>query len=611
MLRKRIGVIMYQTSKSKGQELVAQRMVRELNKLENKAYLITSIYHDGKKVVPTRELKKRGGYIYTEYNEIDIPIIRVDSYITRWPPRRIIFRDFIAILERIVYKFQLDVLITHSTLWNGPEEVAKFIDWRRDMKNLGGYKDPLVFCHMSHFQEPSPKRYSLTERAFRIAWNRLSLPEIFSTVNLLVVVTPFEKNAEVKLGVNAEKCFLFPGGVDDEAFRHYSHVDVQGFLKRLKKKEGTKIVTYLGSLDERKNPLAVLKVAERLQERSEIHFVLAGRGDSSYAKKVIKTVEDMPNITYLGEVSEQEKVLLTKVSHLNILLSQLEALGLAQIEFMYSGVPIITSAAGGQAWLVRDEVEGIHVNGPKDIEGAAGAITRLVDNPMLWNKLSANAKKRAANLTISKLTEKLDKAITNELIKERGLTKLPSEVQDTLAEPENVLKSWSSGNWGVIATKKRLFIKRGFISRKVTEIPYTNISSIEHKRNHPWKTLIVGSAISLILFLEPFVRPIFSRTFILRLEAFIRSLLPNTFLQSPYLEEFLDVMPILPFLTVLIIFAVQARTGFILQGNGIPKLYLPHKFREVITFIREIQNGRLLREKEEPSSTWKTVRSRT
>lgn len=43
MLRKRIGVIMYQTSKSKGQELVAQRMVREFIKMGHEAYLITSI----------------------------------------------------------------------------------------------------------------------------------------------------------------------------------------------------------------------------------------------------------------------------------------------------------------------------------------------------------------------------------------------------------------------------------------------------------------------------------------------------------------------------------------------------------------------------------------
>jgi D-inositol-3-phosphate glycosyltransferase len=597
MLKKRIGVIMYQTSQSKGQELVAQRMVREFIKLRHKAYLITSIYHDGKEIVSSENLRKIGGYGYTEDKELGIPIIRVDSYIARWPPRRIAFRDFISTLEKIVDEFQLDVLITHSTLWNGPEEVAKFIEWRRYMKNVGGYQDPLVFSHMSHFQEPSPKRYSLTERSFRIAWSRLTLPQIFSTANLILVVTPQEKEAKVKMGAKAEKIFLFPGGVDDEAFQRYANINVKGFLKQLKIKESTKIVSYLGSLEERKNPLAILKIAERLQERKDIRFIIAGRGDSSYAKKIIETAKRLPNVTYLGEVSEQEKVLLIKASYLNILLSRLEALGLTQLEFMYLGVPIITSAVGGQAWLIRNEVEGIQVNGPGDIEGSVAAIIRLADNPTLWNELSAKAKERARSLTISKLTAELDGAITEELIKERGLTEMPSEVRVTLAEPENVLKSWSSGSWGVVATRRRLFVRRGVISRKVIEIPYTNISSIEFMRRYSWKTLIVGALISLLLFIEPLLRPVFSRVFISRLNQLLRFLFPEAFLQSPFLEAFLDILPIIPFLIAVVIFALQARTGFALRGPGIDSLYLPGKFREAITFIRNIQNGQLLKKR--------------
>jgi glycosyltransferase involved in cell wall biosynthesis len=594
VLMKRIGVIMYQTSMSKGQELVAQRMVREFIKLGHKAYLITSIYHDGIKVVSNEDLRRRGGYIYVEDSQFDIPIVRVDSYIARWPPRRILFRDFISTLERIVDEFQLDVLITHSTLWNGPEDVAKFIEWRRYMKNIGGYQDPLVFCHMSHFQEPSPKRYSLFELSFRMAWNRLTLSQIFSVANLILVVTPLEKEAKVKMGAKAEKCYLFPGGVDDGIFQRYANIDVKDFLERLKIGENTKIVSFLGSLEERKNPLAVLKVAEMLQERKDIHFVLAGRGTSSYAKEVIETAKSLPNVTYLGEISEQDKVLLIKASHLNIILSRLEALGLAQLEFMYMGIPVITSAVGGQSWLIRNGIEGLSVNGPEDVEGAKAAIAKLVDNATFWNTLSNNAKERAKSLAISKLATGLDEALTKELIIERGLTKMPSEVRVTLAEPENVLKSWSSGSWAVIATGRRLFIKRGIISRKVTEIPYANISSIEFMRRYPWKTLFIGAVISIVLFLQPLLSPIFSRAFISELEELMRFLLTEAFLQSPFLEALLDVLPIIPLLIAVVVFAVQARVGFGLRGPGIGPLYLPRKFQEAIAFIRSVQDGAAL-----------------
>jgi len=589
MLKKRIGVVMYQTSKSKGQELVAQRMVREFIKMGHEAYLITSIYHDGVEVISPDGLRRTGGYMFIQDNELRIPVIRVDSYVARWPPRRIVFRDFMSTLSNIVDKLRLDVLITHSTLWNGPEEVAKFVQWRRDMRNIGGYSDPLVFCHMSHFQEPSPKRYSLTEQSFRVAWNKLTLPQIFKTANLILVVTDLEKKAKVKMGANPEKCFLFPGGIDDELLC-YANVDVKSLLERLKTREPVKIVSYLGSLEERKNPLAVLEVAELLRDKTDVHFVMAGRGDSAYAKKVIALAKRLPNVTYLGELNEQEKVQLIKASYLNILLSQLEALGLTQMEFMYFGVPVITSGVSGQGWLIRNEVEGIHVNGPEDVAGAAAAINRLVEDQAQWRQLSTNAKKRAMSLTVSALVSELDEALTRELMMERGLIKIPFEARVTLEEPEIVLKSWSFGGWGVIATKKRLFIKRGFISRKVTEIPYSNVSSIEYTRRYAWKTLLVGAATSALLFVAPFLTPIFSR-------AFLGLLTP--ILESSTLAIFFDVLPILPFLASVLIFIFQARVGYTLRGPGINALYLPGRFRGAVAFIRKTQDGEAVMKEEQ------------
>jgi glycosyltransferase involved in cell wall biosynthesis len=593
MLEKRIGVIMYQTSRSKGQELVAQRMVREFIKLGNKAYLITSVFHDGEKVVSSENLAKLGGYIYADDAELQIPIIRVESYIARWPPRRILFRDFISTLEKIVEKFQLDVLITHSTLWNGPEDVAKFVEWRRYMKDIGGYQDPLVFCQMSHFQEPTPKRYSLAERSFRTVWNRLTLPQIFSIANLIIVVTPLEKEAKVKMGADPEKCFLFPGGVDDEVFLRYANADAKRFVKALKISKDSKIVSFLGSLEERKNPMAVIKIAESLKERTDIHFVLAGKSNSPYGEKLIQEVKGMPNVTYLGEINEEEKVLLIKASYINIILSRLEALGLTQMEFMYNGVPVVTSGVGGQKWLIHNGVEGLHVRGPEDVEGAAVAIRKLVDNPESRRELSENAKKRTMGLTISNLTADLDKALNTELLKERGLIEIPSEARTTLSSPENVLNSWSSGSWGIVATEKRLFIKRGFLSRKVTEIPFKNISSIEYMRRYPWKTLVLGAVISILLFALPFFSQIFSSAFVAGLEGIVRSIFPQSFLQSRFLGAFVSFLQLLPFLIAVAIFAIQARTGYNLHGPGIEAIYLPREFREAIAFVRNMQNGGL------------------
>ncbi len=587
MIQKRLGIIMYQTSTSKGQELVAQRMVRDFNKLGYKAYLITSLFHDGREVVPAESLKKGPGYLYTGDSVLKIPLIRVDSYIAKWPPRRIIFRDFIHTLERIVDKFELNVLITHSTLWNGPEEAAKFVTWRRDMRNLGGYQDPIVFCHMSHLQEASPQRYSLPELTFRTAWNKFSLSKIMETANLILVVTPFEKNSKVKMGGKPEKCFLFPGGVDEEGFLHFATDDTADFLKRHSINAGTKIVSYLGTIEERKNPMAVLKVAEKLKERQGLHFILAGRGDSTYAEEFVELANSLPNVTYLGEIEEKEKIQLIKASYLNIIMSHLEALGIAQLEFMYCGVPVITSATGGQSWVVQNGVEGFHTKGPDDIDGACDAIVHLLEDNNKYSQMSSNAKEKAGKLTTSRLVAELDSAIDAEMIKESGMAGIPAEVQATLVAAEYALKTWTAGTSGIVATNKRVFIRQGVISRTVTELRYADIKSIEHARRYPWRTLLLGAAISVFFLIAPSLRPIFSRAFVAQIDSWISSIALSTptWLTSNMIMQFL--LPLLPLLIAIVMFLLGARLGFNLYGLGIKPLYLPRRFKEAIGFVRE------------------------
>ena len=579
---------MYQTSTSKGQELVAQRMVRYFRRLGNEAYLIASVYHDGKEIISESSIGEKE-YILTEDEELGIPIIRVGSLTSRYPPRRVLFKDSIHALERIVNDFRLNVLITHSTLWNGPEDAAKFVEWRRNIKALGGYQDPLIFCHMSHFQEPSPRRYALIERSFRIAWNKVSLQTILRVANLILVVTPYEEKAKIELGASREKIVLFPGGIDDYTFLSFASSNPAELMQRWPIPRDTKIVTYIGTIEERKNPKGILDVAEKLADRRDIHFVLAGRGDSKYASEVKQRAATLSNVTYLGEISEKEKVQLIEISYLNILLSRMEALGLAQLEFMFRGVPIITSGIGGQSWIIDNGKEGIHVNGPDDTEGAARAIVELVDNGSKRNKLSINAKKKAEPFTLTELIQKLDSSISKEMEKETGLADLPSEVRVTLEEPEVILRTYSHGTRKVAATTKRLFIQTGRLSRNTIEIPHTKITSIQHSRQYSWKVLLIGAILSLLMFTQHYVSPIISRTITSKITSTLTNLSPPILnMNWPYI---LSTIWILPIFVAVVIFLTTGRTGYGLQGATQKPVYLPRPFKDAIMFIRDMQKG--------------------
>ena len=402
-----IGVVMYQTSFTKGQELVAQRMARELTRQGHRAYLITGPYHDDKLVEDYGKLERSvEGYLFYEKSEFQVPLIRVDGYVSTWPPRRIMFRDFVSVLRRLSGRFGLDTIISHSTLWNGPEEITKFVMWKRMMKAQGLDEGEVIYSHMSHYQPPDPMRYDVVERAFRITWNSMIFPHIFRTAKVLLCTTPIEEDQMVAMGAKREQCHLYPGGFDEEAFRKYRTKDPTSFLEKYSISTDAKLVTYLGTVEERKNPLAVVRVARMLKGSEGVRFVIAGY-PSNQAKQVREEAKGLRNLSYLGAISEEEKVALIRTSYVNILLSRMEALGLTQLEFMYCGIPIITSAVGGQRWLVRDRIDGVHVKGPEDLKGAAEAVKTLVNKPELRDRLGINAKNRVSKLTLSKITSEL------------------------------------------------------------------------------------------------------------------------------------------------------------------------------------------------------------
>ncbi|MEM4545397.1 MAG: glycosyltransferase family 4 protein [Nitrososphaerota archaeon] len=402
----KIAVLMYQTSLTKGQELVALRMVKGLRKQRKDAFLLSTLFHDGKRV-PWYEqvLKSMRGYVVKE--EFGVPVIRMDGYISSWPPRRIMLRDAQSTFRYIVEDLGVECFIVHSTLWNGPEELTRFKLWSDMMLKEGLSDRRLIACFMPHYQPPSPIHYPPIERLYREAWNSTVFPIIFKTADLILCTTPVEIDQMIELGADANKCLLYPGGVDEEAFNNLGKVDV---YSRFNIPNDVKMITFIGTVEKRKNPAAIVKIANNLRNRKDVIFIVAG-SPSDQADILIKATRVLPNFRYIGEISEDEKISLIRASYANIIMSRMEALGLTQLEFMYAGKPVITSAIGGQRWLIRNEIDGIHVNGPEDIEGATKAVLRLIDNEELASDMGKNAAKRAAEFTLSRITENLIKRL--------------------------------------------------------------------------------------------------------------------------------------------------------------------------------------------------------
>ncbi len=563
----RVGVIMYQTSFSKGQELVAQRMVRELRSQGYEAFLITSIYHDWEPAISSELVAKKGGYAHLYDESLGIPLIRVSSDKTEWPPRRIAFRDFVNVLSQLVNELKLNVLITHSTLWNGPEEVAKFIDWGRRLIVAGSPQPPLLFCHMSHYQEPSDERYTLDERSFREAWNRVSLTQILKEADMVLAVTPDEQRLMVELGASKEKCFLFPGGVQLDLGGE--HAPKSDFRSRHEIPGSARIVAYLGTIEERKNVLKVIETAEVLSKMKDVHFVIAGKSEGEYGKSVEEAAAKLANVSMLGTISEEDKSLLLKESYLNITLSRSEALGVSQLEFMNAGVPVISSGVGGQSWLVRNNRTGIVLEGADDVEGAAKAISQLVGNRSMRDRLGARARSFASQYSITALVHGLSKRLLGQI---RGQAE-DQRVKVNMKSEEKLLEALVSKGTRVAATTSRLIVSYAKGGKNAISIPYTEITRIRRHSRAPWSAFLVGLVATIAL--------LASRIANLRVDSLLAEDLQGLVGRfglslPPTLGKYSVLLG--PVLVSSLIFLLRISRGYLVLYGASKKLFLPEVF---------------------------------
>jgi D-inositol-3-phosphate glycosyltransferase len=578
----RIGVVMYQTSSTKGQELVAERMTREFRVQGHEAFLITSAYNDWEATVTEEDIEDHGGYVHLFDEELGIPVIRVRSKVTSWPPRRVAFVDFMATLTNLVYELKLDVLISHSTLWNGPEEVLKFVEWRRSLAKEGGPLGQVAFCHMSHFQEPDSERYEMVERSYRETWNKVSLAQIARQADLILATTPIEIGQMVALGAPEERCFLFPGGIEDTS---YTPSTPARSLKSLSGLSGKKVVTTLGTIEERKNILTVLEVARKLAKRSDIHFVIAGRVEGEYGRGCADAAARLPNVTFLGEVSDEEKLSLIRSSFLELTMSRAEALGLTQLEFLAEGVPVVTSGSGGQSWIVRGGVNGVVVHGPDDVEGAAAAIVMLARDGPPYRKMVDSARRSARPFTMPRLIRRLSNRLEDILE-----TFSPhSDLMRGAPPDEKALEAMTVNSQEVIATNRRLIVNDS--GAEPVSIPYEMITRITRYVEFPWQALLAGLALSGLLLAGMVLHlPIIGG-----IPRAAQSLLG---LDSAPIPPY--VIPItislVPALAGLAVSAARLKQGYLVHMTGSGVIFLPKQFLRVLRTINRLASQEVMKD---------------
>jgi glycosyltransferase involved in cell wall biosynthesis len=195
----------------------------------------------------------------------------------------------------------------------------------------------------------------------------------------------------LNLGIPASKLHFIANGVDTEVFRPTDKSDYLHSL--IKISPDSPLVGFVGRLAPEKGPDVFVKTASIAHKAlKNCHFVLVG--DGPMREKLKEDIDNLGLNGYIHMVGLQSEMPQIYASlDLMVLTSHSEAMPLAIIEAMASGLPVIATNVGGVIDIVEVGHTGF-LNKPDDLNGMANNIITLMSNRSVRESMGSAARKR-------------------------------------------------------------------------------------------------------------------------------------------------------------------------------------------------------------------------
>jgi N-acetyl-alpha-D-glucosaminyl L-malate synthase BshA len=156
---------------------------------------------------------------------------------------------------------------------------------------------------------------------------------------------------------------------------------------------GEKLLIHVSNFRPVKRVTAAVEVFARVRQRVPARLIMVGDGpDLADASRLARELGAGDDVQFLGE--QEQVVPLLSVADVFLLPSAQESFGLAALEAMACGVPVVASRVGGLPEVVEEGVSGF-LHPPHDLDGMAASVVRLVSDEALHLRMSEAASRTA------------------------------------------------------------------------------------------------------------------------------------------------------------------------------------------------------------------------
>ena len=222
-------------------------------------------------------------------------------------------------------------------------------------------------CHGFHFHNAAPK----------INWLIYYPIEKMCSLMCDYIVTINKEDFNRAQNFYAKNVRYIPGvGVDIKRIKE-TVVDKKIYKRYIGIPEDCIMLLSVGEMIERKNHEIIIRALGKLQNKN-IYYVICGKGPlKEQLAELAKNLGVSNNVVFLGFRRDIPE--LCNTADISAFPSRIEGLGLAGIEAMAAGIPLVSSNVHGILDYVIDGETGYACD-PDDVDGFANAINKLAMN---------------------------------------------------------------------------------------------------------------------------------------------------------------------------------------------------------------------------------------
>ena len=224
--------------------------------------------------------------------------------------------------------------------------------------------------------------------------------ELIKSASRIVAFSPHERDAMVRLyGADADDGMLVPCGVDLSRFKPLDRVAAR---KRLGL-NGGKVVLYVGRVEPLKGLELLVHTAAQMETCQDVKVLVVGgaeNGDQEVGRlqDLARDLEVDEVIDFVGMVNQEDLPFYYNAADVCVLPSYYESFGLAALESMACGTPVVATRVGGLSTVIHHGHTG-YLKSWRCPEAFANSLEMIISSQGLQDGMGKAARRRAEGMS--------------------------------------------------------------------------------------------------------------------------------------------------------------------------------------------------------------------